>query len=197
MSPAGPCWAVVPAKPASRAKSRLSGVLSPAERARLAADMLAHVVATARAYDAIDAVLVIGGSAPQGDGVEWAEDPGGGLNVALQWALDQVAHRGGGRVVTLAGDLPLLTQADLIRLIDLPRDTIGVAPDRHGTGTNALSLPLPGADRFRFAYGSGSFARHRSEARRIGYNACAILGNGLAKDIDEPDDLADAGWRES
>ena len=68
----------------------------------------------------------------------------------------------------------------------------GIAPDRHGVGTNGLSLPLPAARGFRFAFGDDSFALHQAEAARLGLIVEVIHSPTLAKDIDVPADLADA-----
>ena len=87
---------------------------------------------------------------------------------------------------------PPVTPRALDRLAAVPAGEIGIAPDRHGTGTNALSLPLPQAAGFAFAFGADSFARHHDEAERLGLTIEVIHSHGLARDIDEPPDLADA-----
>ena len=69
---------------------------------------------------------------------------------------------------------------------------VAIAPDRHGRGTNALSLPLPEAEGFTFAFGPDSFALHNLEAARLGLKIEEIHSPGLACDIDEPADLPDA-----
>lgn len=189
---AGSCLALIPAKPLAEAKSRLAGVLNAQDREKLVEAMLRHVIATALAAEAVDDVVMLGRRSPAFPALDAIEDPGGGLNAALRHALSQVTGCGIRRVLIVAGDLPLLDAGELNRMAQLAPDTIGIAPDRHGTGTNALSLPWPDASDFRFAYGPGSFAIHRAEAARIGHNAAAILGSGLAKDVDDPADLADA-----
>ena len=73
-----------------------------------------------------------------------------------------------------------------------PAGEIAIASDRHGTGTNAISLPLPEAEGFSFAFGPDSFARHQAEADRLGLRIEEIRSPGLARDIDEPEDLPDA-----
>ncbi|MBW8755277.1 MAG: 2-phospho-L-lactate guanylyltransferase [Sphingomonadales bacterium] len=116
-------------------------------------------------------------------------EPGGGLNAAAASALAQVACS---RVVVIHADLPQVTAQDLELLAAAPEGTIAIAPDRHGTGTNAISLPLPAAKGFSFAFGPDSFARHKAETDRLGLNLEEVHSQGLARDVDEPDDLADA-----
>jgi 2-phospho-L-lactate guanylyltransferase len=96
------------------------------------------------------------------------------------------------RAVVVSADLPALTPVDLAMLADVPPGTIAIAPDRHGTGTNALSIPSTAIATFRFQFGVGSHVAHRAEARRLGYTVDTMLSDGLEKDIDELADLADA-----
>lgn len=183
--------ALIPAKTLAGAKSRLAGALSSAEREDLVEAMLRHVIGAAMAANAIDQIVMLGRRSPAYPLLDIIDDPGGGLNMALRHGIASVAKRGAGRVVILAGDLPLLEPAEVDQLATLEPDTIAVASDRHGTGTNALSLPLPSALDFRFAYGPGSFAEHRREVQRLGLRLVAIEAAGLARDIDDPANLAD------
>jgi 2-phospho-L-lactate guanylyltransferase len=96
------------------------------------------------------------------------------------------------RVIIIHGDLPLVTSQDLELLAAAPEGEIAIAPDRHGTGTNAISLPLPAAKGFSFAFGPDSFALHNAEAGRLGLKIEEIHSPGLSRDVDEPDDLPDA-----
>jgi 2-phospho-L-lactate guanylyltransferase len=187
------CWLVIPAKTPGAAKTRLAGVLSPSGRAQLSAAMLQRVLAAAGAASGLAGISVIG-AGPDGAGevAELLADPQDGLNAALGAARTVIAGRGAGRLVTLAADLPLVTAADVAALVDLPGGVIGIAPDRHGAGTNALSLPLPAALGFAYGHGPGSLARHVAEAARLGLEARLIDRPGLARDVDEPCDLADA-----
>jgi len=123
------------------------------------------------------------------DSLMLLDDPGTGLNGAAAFARNYAAQQGASRIIILFADLPLITVQDVERLASTP--FIAIAPDRHGTGTNALSLPLPAAKDFAFAFGIGSFARHIAEAQRLGIIAETIRSPGLARDIDEPDDLPD------
>ena len=86
-------------------------------------------------------------------------------------------------------DLPLLTPAALARLLAPVRRgaRVSIAPDRAGTGTNALVVPaVPG---LRFEYGPGSFARHLRMARERGWALAACRLPELSFDLDAPEDL--------
>lgn len=187
------CWVVIPFKQPDQAKGRLSAALSEAGRIELAGAMLHHVVGVAsRAEPALQLCLL----GPTRHGlpavIPLLADPGTGLNPALHAALEHVSREGAGRMIVLFADLPLLTSHDVQLLAAAPADTIAIAPDRHGTGTNALSLPLPAARGFTFCFGPDSFARHHIEARRHGHKLEEVHSPGLARDIDMPEDLPDA-----
>jgi 2-phospho-L-lactate guanylyltransferase len=187
------CWAIIPVKAPDTAKLRLAAVLSPGERARLVAAMLDHVVATCSAANHVAQTCLVGPSRHgQPSELVLLDDPGLGLNAVLTAALDQAEAGGAQRVIVVPGDLPQVTVQDLELLAVVPATEIGIAPDRHGTGTNALSLPLPAARGFRFAFGDDSFALHQAEAARLGLAVEVIHSPTLAKDIDVPADLADA-----
>lgn len=188
------CWAIIPVKDPAFGKSRLAGVLDPGARARLARSMASHVIAAAGQAANVARCCVVG--TPPGDlphGVDLVAEPGGGLNPAVSAAVAHAARHGATRVVVIAGDLPHVSASDIQLLAAAPDNEIAFAPDRHGTGTNALSLPLPSAQDFTFAFGRDSFARHRQEAERLGHAIGMVHSSGLACDIDEPPDLADLG----
>lgn len=186
-------WAIVPVKASPDSKSRLSGALDATARAALVDAMLACVLDAASQARNIPRVCLLGTprSSPP-EGVALLAEPSGGLNAAVASALAEATAQGASRVVFIHGDLPLVTPRDLELLAAAPAGEIAIAPDRHGTGTNALSLPLPEARGFSFAFGPDSFARHIAEAQRLGLEVEEIHSPGLARDIDEPEDLADA-----
>ena len=187
------CWIIIPAKAPPEAKGRLGGVLDQTERNALAAAMLDAAITAASGAEGIDGLVLVGtsqlGLAAK---LDLLPEPEGGLNAALTFARAELAKRGATRIISLAGDLPLVTSADVEALIAAPPGEAAIAPDRHGTGTNALSLPLPAALAFAYGYGLGSCARHKAEAARIGLTLHEIITPGLARDVDEPADLVDA-----
>ncbi|MBU6268289.1 MAG: 2-phospho-L-lactate guanylyltransferase [Sphingomonadales bacterium] len=187
------CWAIIPAKHPADAKSRLAGVLDEAARHRLARAMLDHVLATVAAAPGIDRIAVVAApDLPLPAFSTRLPDPGTGLNPAIAAGFAHAAAHGATRAVILHGDLPRLEPRDVALLAALPEATMAIAPDRHDTGTNALSLPLPHANRFTFAFGPGSFAAHERESVKLRLDCEIMHTPGLARDIDEPADLRDA-----
>ena len=110
--------------------------------------------------------------------------PGRGLNGAVADGVAALAARGVERAIVAHADLPLATRLDWVA--DFPGVTL--VPDRHRDGTNVAAVPTDAG--FRFAYGGGSFARHRAEAARLGLAARLVRDPFLAWDVDLPADLA-------
>ncbi len=92
-------------------------------------------------------------------------------------------------ILVIAADLPWVQPSDISALVHAAGpDTLVLAPSRDGTGTNALLVP-PGVH-IRPAYGEGSRAAHRREARRLGLRLAEVVRPGLGFDVDRPEDLA-------
>jgi 2-phospho-L-lactate guanylyltransferase len=174
--------ALIPLKPPGEGKQRLSGRLDPASRARIGLAMFRHVVAEIGAVAKIETIIILSQTVPEGWGGGWVKDRGGGLNAELE---DARRFLGRGPLLVVHADLPLLRSADVeLLLADAEATGLAIAPDRHGSGTNALAL----ADErpFAFQFGTGSFAAHRAQA---GARCRVLTRQGLALDVDTPDDL--------
>jgi len=185
---------IVPHRGLEAAKTRLAPTLDPAERVMLASQLLQRVLKVAR--EVSDDVEVISPSRPLAEivesaGARLAVQRGMGLNEGLDQARSQAILDGVDTLIVLHGDLPNLSAEDIETLVgSLPADGspgVGIAPDRAGTGTNALALRPPGVIGFRF--GRGSFAAHAAEVERAGVSCVAVNRAGLAFDLDTPEDL--------
>jgi 2-phospho-L-lactate guanylyltransferase len=181
---------VVPVKAFGAAKLRLAPALSPTERARLAQAMAERVV---RAAGDLPVTIVCDDpdvrawAGTVGAAACWT--PGLGLDGAVQAGVAHVAGAGAERVVVAHADLPLATDLDHV---------VGTAgavlvADRRADGTNVIAIPSTCG--FRFAYGPGSFARHRAEAERLGLDVVVLDDEVLAWDVDIPADLDLPGGR--
>jgi 2-phospho-L-lactate/phosphoenolpyruvate guanylyltransferase len=184
------CWSLVPIKAPAHCKTRLRGVLSEAERLALVQAMLLHVLETASGAVGVDQAFVLGPEDfPLPGATRLLPDQGRGLNAELAAAAQHATMQGANRLLLIVADLPALTRDDVEALAAADANTIAIAPDRAGLGTNALSLPLPAASDFQFQFGPHSFERHRLEAIRLGCTARVVRSASLALDIDEPADL--------
>lgn len=177
---------LVPLKSFSAAKARLAAVLGPEEREDLARSMAEQVLRAAAPLEVLvvcDDERVADWARQRGAGVEWT--PGLDLSGAVQLATRRCAERGVRRVVVAHGDLP--AARDLASLAPEDSPEVLLVADRHGTGSNVVSLPSDTG--FRFAYGPGSFDRHRAEAERLGLPWRLVRAEHLSWDVDEPEDL--------
>lgn len=190
---------IVPHRGLEHAKTRLAGVLDPAQRANLAERLLRHVLEVA--VEAGPEVVVISpdpdlGSLVTDAGARLAVQRGLGLNAGLAQARDEAMRDGVAVVAVLHGDLPALTTPDVAALLagaagDGPQ--VAIAPDAARTGTNGLALAPP--DVIGFHFGPGSLDAHRKAAKRAGAWITLVSRPGLGFDIDTPADLA--AWLEA
>jgi 2-phospho-L-lactate guanylyltransferase len=189
-------WAIVPVKPLNRAKSRLSGILTPPERRQLTLRMLRYNLETVSGMEHLSGVLVISRDtnalqAAQGIGgvLTLQENGVPHLNGALNHARKLLLTWGVEAILVLPADLPLLAADDLRAMLEMGHQpgSVVIAPDRHGQGTNAIFLHPPGI--IDFSFGAGSFGRHQAEAQIKGARILTYQSERLALDIDTPDDL--------
>jgi len=182
--------AIVPFRGHGERKTRLAGRFAAAERDALALSMLHHVVGVLGDVAAIGEVAVLSSRRPAGWRGPLIQDRAGELNAALE---AYAADAGATPLLVLHADLPLLTAADIAVMIAAATHAVAIAPDRHGTGTNALALPCAAAA--QFAFGPDSCRRH---LELCGVGACLVRRQGLALDLDTIDDMRaamQAGWR--
>jgi 2-phospho-L-lactate guanylyltransferase len=183
------CWALVPIKRRTACKQRLAGQLQRLERLQLVRQMLANVIDAVMRSRRVDALAFVSeerDTIPAG--IPVLADPGAGLDRALDAARVELLARGADELVVLHADLPAVTRADIDRLVESGRRAgCAVAPDRTGSGTNALWLPA--LTSFRFQFGPGSRLRHVAEAERLGLTPALVSVPGLAFDVDGSGDL--------
>ncbi len=189
---------VIPLNRLDRAKSRLAGALTPAERATLALSLAERTLSALGALRDSGALWQIAVVSPDPAALAWAEAHGSyplrqastGLNAGLALARAWAVEQGAAGLLIALGDLPLLTSDEARRFIAMTRlyeRVVALAPDRAGDGTNLLlARPVALAP---LSYGRGSFARHRRLAQRRGIPTVEFHAPGAAFDVDTPDDL--------
>jgi 2-phospho-L-lactate guanylyltransferase len=112
-------------------------------------------------------------------------------------SVTHAAALGAQQVLILSSDLPWLDGAALQAMVSLADSGKGVAnvviaPDRHGTGTNALLVDVNTRE---FAFGVNSFAKHALLAKARGAHALICENPALAFDLDTAEDLTE--WMHS
>jgi 2-phospho-L-lactate/phosphoenolpyruvate guanylyltransferase len=186
---------VLPLKSLHAGKTRLAPVLDAAQRAALIDRLLTHAFEQAAQFPGLQNTLLVTAcekarARAAEYGVRVVEEPAAaGLNHALRRARWVVAETGVQTMLVIPCDLPLLTADDLRCLVDCASaQAVALAPDRFRQGTNGICLPS--ASPFEFAFGPGSYQRHRSSIERLHLSAVDVERPGLAFDVDTPDDLA-------
>jgi 2-phospho-L-lactate guanylyltransferase len=192
------CCALIAIKDRARCKTRLCEALDERVRRDLVQSMLMHVLDAARNAQTVQQVIVV---SPERDDVPIdvpvLTDAGVGLNDACAIAHQAVQAMNYRELLILPADLPLLTSAEIDRLVRAGRRSgFAIAPDSADRGTNALCLDA--ASPFNFQFGSDSKRLHLLEASRQRLGAQVLRLSGFAFDTDTPEDvraLGQMGWR--
>ena len=181
-------------------KRRLSGLLSPDERAELGLAMLEDVLDVLLDVPALETILLVTTETRLPDHlvrgrvqrVLDADDTlgnGDGLNLAFVRAQQLAVEAGAGALLLVPADIPAIAPADIdVILARGAPNSVVLAPDKAGLGTNALLLTPPTA--LRPSFGEGSCVLHWRAALDAGLLATVMPRPLLALDIDTPQDVA-------
>lgn len=184
---------VVPVKAPGRAKHRLEPILSEPERARLATTMTRDVFRAVSELSDYGRFVISDDAAVLDEGRQFGLEPirdrvSQGQSAAVQQGFAAAWERGFTAALTIPGDVPAVTPAELRDLCDYrPEIEVVLAPDRARTGTNGLRLVPPHAIVLRF--GEDSYHLHRAEAGRASRSFAVKVVEGLEFDLDRPEDV--------
>jgi 2-phospho-L-lactate guanylyltransferase len=186
--------AAVPVKDLVNAKQRLMGVLGPSERRDLAQAMLTDVL-RALADTALDRVWVVtrepavAAIARRFGAEPLPESDNRGHTAAVATAQAAAVRAGADAFLTIPGDVPCVTAAEISALVAAlgPPPAVALTPSRSGLGTNGALLAPPAAMPLRF--GEPSFDNHLAAARVLRLEPAVVPLPGLGLDVDDPDDL--------
>jgi 2-phospho-L-lactate guanylyltransferase len=188
-------WAVVPVKERGLAKERLAPLLGPQMRQVLALAMLEDVLAALTATPGIPGILVVTVD-PEASrlaaryGARLVEAGArSGHTGAVAAAARLLATEGRAGMLTLPGDIPLVTSAELVQLLAAhpPSPSFTIAPSHDERGSNAIACSPPDAVPLRF--GEDSFYPHLRAAEAHGIKPNVLHLPGIALDIDNPEDV--------
>jgi 2-phospho-L-lactate guanylyltransferase len=188
-------WAVIPVKDLTDAKQRLSGMLAPHERRELFLAMLHDVLRAISSAKGLKGCLMVTRDstaillAKEIDARILLEAANEGQSAAVQRAARLLAEEGAEGMLTVPGDVPLLTPADIELALNSSRSIPGLTlvSSRDGRGSNCLVVRP--ADVMPFQFGSDSFAKHLAVARERNLAVDCVDIPGFAHDVDEPADL--------
>jgi 2-phospho-L-lactate guanylyltransferase len=196
MSMAAGIWAVVPVKDTALAKQRLAAAVPAQFRQALMLAMLEDVLAAlAKAPGLAGRLLVTTDPAATRLAArygaicmtEGAED---GHTGAVAAAARRLAADGANGMLTVPGDIPLVTADEIGRLLvaHRPAPSFTIAPSHDEQGSNAVLISPPETVPLRF--GENSFFPHLAAAEAHGIAPTVLHLPGIALDIDNPGDLA-------
>jgi 2-phospho-L-lactate guanylyltransferase len=196
MTPRDSRWAVVPVKPFDWAKSRLDSVLTPAERAALARQLMLGSLRALIESQCFERVVVVSRDAEalalarEQGAFALTEDAPADLNQAIVTTRKLALTEHTSSLLILASDLPLVQAEDIQRIAQAAESASAViVPDRRAEGTNALLLSPP--DLIEPAFGLQSFQRHLALLSQAHARVSILRMKGIAFDVDVPQDLAD------
>ena len=196
-------FALVPVKDLSKAKERLSLILSQTERTALAYAMLEDVLRAMKGSRLIDHLFVV---TLDENAIELAKSLGveiiketqqEGESTSVDYASKICKTMGAQSVLVIPGDTPLVTPEDVDLILEKEKSypSVVLVPARDEMGTNAIFRKPPDVIPSRFGY--DSFKKHINEARQrnIPYEVYNL--SMVALDVDEPEDLALFGSKKS
>ena len=189
-------WAVVPVKELDRAKERLAPALPLVGRRALMLAMLEDVLAALAATPGLGrlAVVTVDAAARRLAGRYGARiiETGArdGHSGAVAAAARLLAAEGCPGMLTVPGDIPLITPAEITQLLGAhrPAPSFTIAPSRDERGSNAIICSPP--DAVPLSFGENSFFPHLRAAEANGLRPTVLRLPGIALDVDTPEDLA-------
>ena len=193
--PKPPLWAAVPVKAFGEAKTRLSAALCAADREGLARAMLEDVLHALSQSIQVSRIVVVTADAVVADlarshDAEVLHDHRlAGQSAAVEQAAAAFTADGGIAMLTVPGDLPLLTAQDIDSAGVLLTDEVPLVlmPAGNDGGTNGLLCQLP--NQLTFHFGEDSFNKHCQIAKLLGLPFAVSRAAGFQLDLDRPADL--------
>jgi 2-phospho-L-lactate guanylyltransferase len=190
-----PVWACVPVKEFTGAKQRLSALLSPAQRETLAATMLEDVLSALAGASRLAGILVntldprAAQLATRYGARMVTEGARDGHTGAVLGMARVLAAEGRGALLTIPGDIPLVTAAEIDVVVSscsgVP--SFAIVPAHDELGSNAVLCAPPSSVPLRF--GDDSYFPHLAASRRQGIEPTIVRLPGIGLDIDHPVDL--------
>ncbi len=189
-------WAILPVKEMAGAKQRLAALLSPEERIALMRVMVEDVVAALCGASGLAGIALVTLD-------PWAselaarhrlrvitEGARDGHTGSVTAAADLLAREGATAMLTMPGDIPGVTPAEVTAIIMGAQTSPAfvIAPAHDELGSNAILMSPPGAVPLRF--GEDSYFPHLAAARAKGITPQILRLPGIAMDIDHPADIA-------
>lgn len=183
-------WAVLPVKKYSVGKSRLSAFYSESKLTELNRYLFESTFTKLKNILEPNQILVV---SQEEAALNWCSEHGGvalaevepsSLNSAVAQAQQYIKDHGGGQVLVLPSDLPLMTATDINSLLSLGDGgrKLVIIPDHYQSGTNALLMSEP--DLIQPRFGAGSFRKHTKQALMKKAELIVYLNENIQWDLD-------------
>ena len=188
-------WVVIPLKPARQANSRLSSVLTPAEREQFFEAMLLDVLSALQDVGRIGGILAVT-RCPlarrhlRRAGAHLLDDSDcTGLNAAVSSAASALEAQGVPGFLTVPGDIPAVSPLEIERIAHSINEFSGLTlvPAADGQGTNCLAMSPPKL--LPPLFGPGSVDAHTRAAASQNIEVRLVALPGFGFDVDTPEDL--------
>ncbi|HUS98501.1 MAG TPA: 2-phospho-L-lactate guanylyltransferase [Hyphomicrobiaceae bacterium] len=189
-------WIIVPVKDTRQSKQRLGGLLTDGQRQQLAHVMLEEVLSAiaplrSRAPCMLVTVDSYALSLAERFGMRVTEQGAhDGHTGAVDGGRRLVASEGARGMLTMPGDIPLVTTGEIVQVLDAHDAAKGfsIVPAGDQMGSNAVACSPPLAVPLRF--GENSFFPHLDAARAAGLEPVVQRLRGIGIDVDTPSDVA-------
>ena len=190
-------WLIIPVKNLSNAKTRLNNCLNPEERSGLYRAMLEDVLSCVQLVEKLDGVSLVtcdpdATRLASSYGIQVILEPENRSHThAVQLAVENLVREGIGSMLTLPGDIPLVTPFEINSLLDAHAEkaepAFSISPSHDFMGSNAVICTPP--DIMPLQFGSNSFYPHLDKAKNLGIEPTIVPLPGISLDIDTPEDL--------
>ena len=189
--------AVLAVKSPADSMTRLTDVLSPAEREELATRLYHQALAVLGSVSLLDERIVVSTdravlAAARLAGARILEEPNQlSHSHSAERGVEMALRLGAHTVLSAPIDVPLAASAEYEKLLDvssrLSAPSLIIVPSCDGTGTNVLVRAPP--DVIVSGFGPGSFERHRNAGTAAGAEVRVMCPPGITLDLDTPQDL--------
>ena len=185
-------WAIIPINEFSRSFTRLSSVLDPEQRTKLAKNLSSRLIQILLAVDEVEKVILFTseknwpGELQHSKLVLRKDEDKKPLKQKIDSVADWAYGLGAKKMMYLSIDLPIVEKKDITQIIDSHTNGLTLVQAKKDGGTNALSTDLP--RKINFQFGADSFRKHLEAAKLEKLKTNIQSTEGLSFDLDDHDD---------
>ena len=185
-------WAIIPINEFSRSFTRLSSVLDPEQRMKLAKNLSSRLIQILLAVDEVEKVILFTseknwpGEIKHSKLVLRKDEDKKPLKQKIDSVADWAYGLGAKKMMYLSIDLPIVEKKDIRQIIDSHKNGLTLVQAKKDGGTNALIADLP--RKINFQFGADSFRKHLEAAKLEKLKTNIQSTEGLSFDLDDHDD---------